>query len=148
MGRIQQMINERRHPIIGNIVNEHIILDIKAEDLHYWSPQLNFRVEPDEEVEGHSIVAGLIGPRPAVWTLFMFIYFSIGTLGFFISSYGVARWMLNEYSHALWAFPLAILFMLTAYKAGKVGEQMGRDQVEMLKYFVLEAITVEKKVEK
>lgn len=48
--------------------------------------------------------------------------------------------MLNVYSHSIWAFPIAILFMLTAYAAGKHGESLGKDQVEILKQFVREVV--------
>ncbi len=126
----------------GHLVDNHIILDIVGEEVHFWSPQLNFRIEPDEEDDTKSVVSGLIGPRPTVWTLFMFIYFSTGVIGFFVSSYGVSKWILGEFSYTLLVFPLAILFMLTAYRAGKYGEQLGADQIEMLKDFIREAIKI------
>ena len=122
------------------MVDNHIILDIVGNEVHYWSPQLNFRVEEDRLDPNKTIVTGLIGPRPGVWTLFMFIYFSIGILGFFISCFGVSRWMLGEYSHLVLALPIAILFMLTAYKAGKYGERLGADQIEALKQFIRQVI--------
>ncbi len=124
----------------GRVIDNHIILDIKEEDAHYWSPQLNFRVEIDEEDIEKSMMAGLIGPRPKVWTMFVFIYFSIGILGFFVFSLGVSKWMLGEYSHYLWALPVAILFMLSAYITSKYGESLGKEQVETLKQFIRELI--------
>lgn len=126
----------------GRVIDNHIILDINEEDAHYWSPQLNFRVEEDEDDAEKSIMAGLIGPRPRVWTMFVFIYFSIGITGFFIFSMGVSKWMLGEYSPLLWALPIAIVFMLTAYIAGKQGESLGKDQIEVLKQFIRDLIKV------
>lgn len=70
----------------------------------------------------------------------MFIYFSVGMAGFVISSYGISNWMLGTFSYTLFAFPLAILFMMTAYRAGKYGESLGSDQIELLKQFVRDAI--------
>ena len=140
MNRLQEMVQNSPKNIKGKIVDNHIILDIVGEDVHYWSPHLNFRVEDDEENEDQCIVAGIIGPRPPVWTLFMFIYFSTGVIGFFISSYGVSKLLLDEYSKTIWAFPIAVLFMLTAYRAGKYGEQLGKDQIELLKQFIRDAI--------
>ena len=138
MKRIHQLIDQTPDHINGTVIDDLIVLDIVGEEVHYWSPQLSFRVE--EEGEDQTLISGLIGPRPAVWTMFMFVYFSIGILGFFISSFGVSKLLLGEYSHYLLAFPLAILFMLTAYRAGKYGEQLGADQVEQLKDFVRAAI--------
>lgn len=137
------LIEQSPDNISGKIIDNHVILNIIGEEAHYWSPQLNFRVEQDEQIQNHSVVSGLIGPKPEVWTLFMFVYFSVGILGFFISSYGVSKLILGTYSPFLLAFPIAILFMLTAYQAGKYGEQLGADQIELLKQFVREAIFFE-----
>jgi len=131
---------KQQNKIKGKVIDNHIILDIHDNEIHYWSPQLNFRIEEDDENKGQSIIAGLIGPRPKVWTLFVFIYFSLGIIGFFVSSIGVSKWMLDEYSPTLWAFPVAVLFMLTANKAGKYGESLGKDQVELLKQFIRDLI--------
>ncbi len=141
MKRVLDLINERGNDIQARIVDDLVVLDIKKE-VHYWSPQLNFRVEADEDFPEHTSVSGLIGPRPKVWTLFVFIYFFLGITGFFISSYGVSRWILNEYSHTIWAFPIAALLMLTAFRAGKYGESLGKDQIELLKQFVREVVIV------
>jgi len=141
--RIKTLLKQTPKNIKGKLVDNHIILDITGSDVHYWSPQLNFRVEVDEDDESQTILAGLIGPRPTVWSMFMFIYFVTGIIGFFISSYGVSKWMIGGYSHLIWAFPIAILFMLTAYKAGKIGEQLGSDQIEMLKDFIRKCIAID-----
>jgi hypothetical protein len=139
MERLGRMVKNTPDHISGKIIDHHIILDIVGKEAHFWSPQLNFRIEADEEDQTKSVVSGLIGPKPNVWTLFVFFYFSIGIIGFFLSSYGISKYMLDDYSHLIWAFPFAILFMLTAYFAGKYGEQLGADQIEMLKEFIREA---------
>ena len=145
MDKIEALIKTSPDNIKGKIIDDHIILDIVGEDVHYWSPQLNFRVEHDEENMAHSVVSGLIGPRPAVWTLFIFIYFSVGIAGFFISSFGVSKMMLDGYSNLILALPIAFLFMLTAYGVSKYGETLAKDQIEILKQFVRDAIHFENK---
>lgn len=145
MDRIEVLINNSPENIRGYIVDHHIILDIVGEEVHYWSPQLNFRVEPNDQNPKHSIVSGLIGPRPPVWTLFTFIYFSVGTIGFFVSSFGISKALILGYSNLIFAFPIALLFMLTAYRVGKQGEKLAKDQIEILKQFVREALTFDKR---
>jgi hypothetical protein len=140
MERLGHMVKNAADPIRGHIVDHHIILDIVGKEAHYWSPQLNFRIEADEEDPTKSVVSGLIGPKPNVWTMFVFIYFLIGIIGFFLSSYGISKWMLDDYSPFIWGFPIALLFILSAYFAGKYGEQLGADQIEMLKQFVRDAV--------
>lgn len=124
----------------GKIVGHHIVLDIPVKERHYWSPQLNFRVEPFEDNERFSLVAGLVGPRPNVWTMFVFIYFIVGVLGFFISSYGLVEWMLGRWSNYLWGLPVTVLLLLTAYLTSKHGEQLAAEQTAQLKDFVRRAI--------
>lgn len=140
LARLDAMVKTSHPGLKGKLVDNHIILDIIGPEVHFWSPHLNFRVEPDEENPENSYVMGIIGPRPAVWTMFMFIYFSIGILSFIIGSYGVSKWMLGTWSWTLWAFPSGILFMLTAYLSGQYGEKLGADQVEILKQFIRDAI--------
>lgn len=142
MVRIQELLDDSHPSVTGRIRHDQVVLDIVKEESDFFSPQLAFRVELNEEDESQTIIAGLIGPRPAVWSLFMFVYFSVGTVGFFASSYGLSKYMLDEYSHAIWAFPIAILFMLTAYKAGKYGESLCEDQIEILKNFVRKAVNL------
>lgn len=145
--RIRDLLETTPPHITGKIVGHHIILDIVGEEVHYWSPELNFRVEQEEFGDGQTIIAGLIGPRPTVWTLFVFIYFSVGIAGFFVTSYGISRYMVGEYSHALWGLPVAAVFMATAYLAGQFGERLGAEQVDQLKQFVSEAVGTEFVVE-
>ena len=140
--RLNSLLENSPDSVIGRIVDNHVILDIAKKELHYWSPQLNFRVEVNDMDTNTSIIRGLIGPRPNTWTLFVFIYFSVGTIGYFASSYGVAQWMIGEYSNWILAFPISILFMLTAYWTGKYGERLARDQTEVLKQFVRDAIAM------
>lgn len=141
MAHVRVLLAEAPANIQAKVIGNHVILDIVGEDVHFWSPQLNFRIEENEEISGSTTVAGLIGPRPNVWTLFMFVYFSVGIAGFFISTYGISRYMVGEFSYTIWGLPLAGLFMLTAYQAGKFGERLGADQVELLKQFVRDSVT-------
>lgn len=144
MNRIRRLLKNSPDNIKGQIVNNHVTLDITGEAVHYWSPQLNFRVEPDEENPSGSVVSGLIGPRPAVWTMFMFIYAAIGIIALFISFFAVSKLLLGKSSNLLFAFPIALLFMLTAYLVGKYGEKLAKDQVDLLKQFVSDAVYFDK----
>ncbi|WKN40659.1 hypothetical protein [Tunicatimonas pelagia] len=143
LNRIAVLLKNSPSNIRGQITNNHITLDISGEDVHYWSPQLNFRVEADEENQHHSVVSGLVGPRPAVWSLFLFVYATIGIIALFISFFAVSELLLGKSSNLLFAFPVALLFMLTAYLVGKYGEKLAKDQVDLFKQFVRDAVYFE-----
>ena len=138
--RLRGLIKERRGQLKGSVMGSLVVLDVIEKDAHYWSPQMSFRVEEDEFNPGTTIIAGVIGRTPKVWTLFVFIYAALAITGFFISSHGVSKWMLGEYSHTLWAFPIALVLMLTAYLVGREGESLGADQIEFLKQFMRDAL--------
>ena len=48
---------------------------LPVDQQHYWSPRLTISME---ETEDGTIIRGLYGPRPAVWTMFVFFYSFIG----------------------------------------------------------------------
>ena len=147
MEKAKQLTENTPPNIKGVIVDNLIILNITGEDVHYWSPQLNFRVRQDFDEPEKTIISGLIGPRPPVWTMFMFIYFGIGTLGFFISAFAASKILMGQKSYLIAVFPLTIIFMLTAYIAGKHGEKLAKDQTEILKDFVRKVIAFDQDVE-
>jgi len=147
MDRVELLLQSTSPHMKGVVANDLIILNITGEEVHYWSPRLTFRVEEDIDDENHTKVAGLIGPRPPVWTLFMFIYFFVGTVGFFISTFALSKILMGQKSYLIAAFPVTIVFLLTAYFAGKYGEKLAKDQMEILKDFVREVISFGEKVE-
>lgn len=128
--------------IEGVIIGNHVMLDVIKEDRHFWSPQMNFRFTIDEDEPDITKVRGIIGPRPATWTLFMFFYFLVGTIGFLLSSYGLSTWSLGEYSITIWAFPVSLIVIATAFIAGKIGERLGKDQTRLLTAFLNESINL------
>lgn len=109
----------------------HIIIDVPRKEEHFWSPQLNLEVVETEE--NKSSVKGLFGPKPQVWTLFMFIHFIVG-ISFLI--FGVmlyVNWSLNESL----MLPLMMviflpLFWTVLYFLGRIGKSTGHQQMDDL----------------
>lgn len=145
LDRIAKLLEQTPDYVEGQIVDNHIILDIVGKELHFWSPHLNFRVEEDEDSPNVSVVLGHIGPRPTVWTLFVFFYFVIGIIGFIITSNGVSKYLMDgSFHYTLLGLPIAAIIMLSAFKAGKMGERLGASQIEQLKQFIRDALNMGK----
>ncbi len=122
---------------IGRVTYDQVKIDIITEEQHYWTPQMTFSVEEDQGKPNQCHISGLIGPRPAVWTMFMFFYFLIGLIGAFLSLYGLSQWTLGDENYPLiWAFPLALILIGTGYFVSKAGEKMGHDQIITLKEYL------------
>lgn len=120
-------------------IDGHIFIDIPAEENHFWSPQLHFEIE--EIDESKSIVKGLFGPKPQVWTLFMFIHFAMAFafIGFSIVAY--VKWSLkSEYKTALMiTLALPILWVIM-YFLGSIGKRRGYKQMDELYGFMMETL--------
>lgn len=118
------------------VIDGHIVVDIPSEENHFWSPQLNIEIEHIEE--NKSIVKGLFGPKPQVWTLFMFIHFAMAFafIGFSMMAY--VKWTLkSDYKTALIiTFVLPILWV-AMYFLGSLGKKRGHKQMNELYGFMM-----------
>lgn len=136
-------VNQTNEKYQTKISENHIFLDIPKEEAHFWSPQLHFQIV---EEEGKTKIKGLFGPKPQVWTLFMFIHFIVATsfIGFAIMFY-----VKNKLNESV-VFPVVMLVVLPIiwfllYFLGQLGKHTGKKQMDELKEFmklVLEKVNV------
>ena len=123
----------------GSIVDGHVFISVPKKEEHFWSPQLHLEVL--EKQENTSELKGLFGPKPQVWTLFMFVHFVIGTLflGFCVLFY--TKMSLKEPI----VFPLIMMIFLPLlwvlfYFLGKIGKDKGKSQMQDLHNFIITCI--------
>lgn len=125
---------------LGKIVDDHIFISVPKKEEHFWSPQLHLEIITDSDKT--SKIKGLFGPKPQVWTLFMFIHFVIGTafIGFAILLY--TKISLDED----FVYPLAFVIFLpiiwvVLYLFGSLGKDKGKLQMKALHDFMLKVIS-------
>ena len=108
-------------------------------DEHFWSPQLHLEII--EKTEKTSFLKGLFGPKPQVWTLFMFIHFVIGIafLGFAIMLYSKVS-LKEPFILPLIMIIFLPLFWVLFYFLGKVGRETGKNQMKNLHDFMIKVI--------
>jgi len=123
----------------SKIVDGHVIIDVPVEENHFWSPQLNIEVEKIDNNE--TVVKGLFGPKPQVWTMFMFFHFAVAVafIGFSIMAY--VKWTLKEdYMFALsLVIGLPILWVVM-YFLGRIGRKTGHKQMDELYQFMMKTL--------
>ena len=124
---------------IGSIVDGHVFISVSKKDEHFWSPQLHLEIL--EKQHDKSLLKGLFGPKPQVWTLFMFVHFVIGVsfLGF-----GVMLYTRMSLESSIF-FPLMMVILLPfiwviLYFLGKIGKGTGKNQMQKLHDFMIEVI--------
>ena len=135
--QINEELNLPGNELEGQIVQEHAFIRIPEKYQHYWSPEMHVWVrEQDDE----TIVYGVMGPKPKIWTMFMFLYVGILTSAFFGSSYGIIQMMLGMDAPFLWSIPLGIFGLVMVYAAAQYGQYKGKDQMEVLRNFLENAV--------
>jgi len=123
----------------SKIVDGHIVIDIPVEENHFWSPQLNIEIEKIEDDK--TIVKGLFGPKPQVWTLFMFFHFAVAVafIGFSVLAY--VKWTLkSDYMNAL-IIVIGLPFLwVIMYFLGRWGKSTGHQQMDELHEFMMKTL--------
>lgn len=138
--RISQSLKADSNGLQGQVVQEHAFIRIPERRQHYWSPELHVWAR---EQDGETIVYGVMGPKPKIWTMFMFFYTGVITSAFFGSSYGVIQLMLGMEAPFLWSIPLGSLGILLVFGAAKYGQYKGKEQMEELQQFLEHAVSDE-----
>lgn len=122
------------------VVDTHVFIDVSKNKSHFWSPQLHIEVLPIDENSCN--VKGLFGPKPQVWTFFMFLHFAVG-----ISFLGFATLLYVNYTlDKSLLFPLLMVIILPAfwfllYFIGRLGKDFGKKQMIELHNFLRSSIS-------
>ena len=131
--RIEQALESEEKKCTGKIVDNHVILKIPKNEQHYWSPMLTLELESTEK---GSLIRGLFGPKPAVWTMFVFFYSAIGFLTMMGLIFGLSQMMLKMDAYGLWTVPVGVFLLVGLFVLSKVGQRLGHDQMRLLKDFL------------
>ena len=124
----KENFNREDNKYYGKIVNHHVVLDIPSEENHLWSPKLHIEVE--KQTEDSALVKGLFGPKPQVWTFFMFLHFAVATSFFVFLFIAYSNYTLNkDYDFALLMCILLPLVWIIFYVFGQLGKKKGHKQM-------------------
>ena len=119
----------------GKVVGNHIVIDVTKKDEHFWSPQLQIEIEKNED--NTSMIKGLFGPKPQLWTLFMFIHFGVALAFAVFATMLYTRFSLDQD----YTFPLVMTITMPVlwilfYLFGRLGKKKGYGQMTELYTFV------------
>jgi len=136
--RFRNLLDLKKDQFTGKVRKSFVSISLPHKDQHYWSPQLSISFESSEN--GGSKVNGLFGPRPSVWTMFIFFYSLIAVAIFIINVIGLSRHSLDLPAKILWwNIPLIILFF-SLYLIAFSGQRLGRDEMVKLRGFLNECL--------
>lgn len=123
----------------AKILPDFIVLNIRKQDQHFWSPQLSLSFELDEDGE-RTVIRGLYGPNPTVWAFFTYGYAALGILATFIGMYGFSQYSLGQEAYILWSLPVLAVVGLVLYVVAQFGQKIGAEQMFTLHHFFEDAI--------
>jgi hypothetical protein len=135
--KIKKALLQDSHDLQGQVVQEHAFIRFPEEKQHYWSPELHVWAR---DQEGETIIYGVMGPKPKIWTMFVFFYTAVITLTFLGGSYGFIQLWLDMEAPFLWSVPGGIVGALLIYGAARYGQYKGREQMEELQEFLETAV--------
>ena len=122
-------------------IDDHVFIKLPKKNRDFWTPQLHLEINHIDE--SSSMLSGLFGPSPTVWTMFMFFHFIVATL--FI---GCSVWAYTNYSlgqdMAIQIFLMCLMVVLwfILYAFGRLGKQKGHLEMEKLNVFMKEILNL------
>lgn len=126
---------ESQKDFVVSRVDNHVFIRIPNKDQHFWSPQLHLEI--DEVDSNKSEVRGLFGPKPTVWTMFMFFHFIVAGLFIIMGVWAYSNWSLKtDYIVQLGIMAALIGVWFFLYFAGRMGKKKGATEMKQLCSFL------------
>lgn len=114
----------------GNFVKPVVVIGVRDEDQHFWSPELGLEFE---EGEGETVIRCVLGPRSVVWTMFAAFYGFAVLLGVAGLILGLCQWYLGMNAFGFWFVPVSVVLLAAAYGIALTGQKLAYDQMVMLR---------------
>ncbi len=122
----------------SKIVDHHIVIDVPKGEEHFWSPQLHVEVETEGEA---TIVKGILGPKPKIWTMFIFFHFAVALTFFVFFVIFYSNWSLGQdYTLSMVMCILMPVLWVALYFGGQLGKKFGYEQMQELHSVLIEAL--------
>lgn len=131
--RIQEKLKSDDCACKGQVTAHFATIYPPLEDQHYWSPQLTITLE---EQDDKTLVRGLYGPRPAVWTMFVFFYSFIGFATMIVLMIWLSYRTIGESTWFVWLIPVLIITFLSLYLVAYFGQRFGHKQLTRIHRFI------------
>jgi hypothetical protein len=121
--------------VSGAVFRKTVLLTVRDEDAHFWSPHLDVQLEDGED--GGTRLTAMFAPHPQIWTSFIAVQALFGLL-----SIGAAVWLTSALmlgqDPTIAAASLGVMLFGGgfAYGAAYVGQGLGSEQMYLLRAFL------------
>jgi len=122
-----------------SVVDHHVFIRIPKYKQHFWSPQLHLEILKEDDHA--TLVKGLFGPNPAVWTMFMFMHFIVAGLFITFGIWAYSNYTLGEpFIVQLTLLVFMVISWFVLYMAGRLGKSRGKPEMQELYMFLQSTI--------
>ncbi len=138
-----EVLKANQSDFIVTRLDNHVFIKFPKEKQHFWSPQLHLEI--DEIDKNSSLVHGLFGPNPTVWTLFMFFHFIIAALFIAFGIWAYTNWSLKQsFAIQVSLMILMVVIWIALYFAGSIGKASSENEMRALNDFMNGVLEIEK----
>ncbi|MDF1838095.1 MAG: hypothetical protein P1V35_09520 [Planctomycetota bacterium] len=129
--RLEGLLRSEGARVVGQSVKHHLMLSLRNEDRHFWSPWLQLEVRT-EIGQDETRVYGRFSPSPSIWMGFALTYLALGTISLFAVTFAVSQWMIDRAPNARWVVPVCAAIAFTMWTATRIGQGMASDEMAEL----------------
>lgn len=116
-------------------LDDHVFIKYPKHKQHFWSPQLHLEINAVDK--NNSLLHGLFGPNPTVWTLFMFLHFMVAGLFIAFSIWAYTNWTLDKsYAVQISIMLLMVIIWFVLYFGGRIGKASSKNEMHELNNFM------------
>ena len=130
--RFRHALGRQEEEFLGTVLPEYLVIRIHPDKQHFWSPQLSLMLEPEEN---GTLIRGLYGPAPSVWTIWTLGYGALGVLSTFAAIFGFVQVNLGKPAPILWSLVIFAIVGLVLYISAQMGQKLGAGQTFELHHF-------------
>ncbi len=128
--RLRAVVGSSDLPCRVDVFRGHAVFHVNAVDEHLWSPFLS--VDVNWHPNG-TVVRGIYGPKPSIWSLFVAAYAICIFLALFAAAFGFSQWMLDQTPSALVVVGSSVLCIAVTYGLALYGQRKGDAQMSLLR---------------
>ncbi|TGV01395.1 GTP-binding protein [Flavivirga rizhaonensis] len=138
-----EVLKSKQSDFIVTRLDNHVFIKFPKERQHFWSPQLHLEI--DEIDNNSSLLHGLFGPNPTVWTMFMFFHFIVAGLFIAFGIWAYTNSSLDKsYAIQVSLMLLMVIIWVVLYFAGSIGKASSKNEMRALHDFMNRVIEIEK----
>jgi hypothetical protein len=136
-----ELAKSSQNNFIINRIDDHVFIKFPKHKQHFWSPQLHLEINKVDEKS--SLLHGLFGPNPTVWTMFMFLHFMVAGLFIAFSIWAYTNWSLkSSYALQISMMLFMIIAWIVLYFAGSIGKTSSKSEMMELHQFMNEVLRI------